>query len=58
MEYSQPTVSDEDVKAFEESQKLDFENQVYNYVITLTSFMCAGMFPDPFTHHSNDIINT
>ena len=28
LEYSPATVSDEDVKAFEEAQKLDFEKQV------------------------------
>ena len=47
MEYFPPTVSDEDVKAFEEAQKQDFENQVHDYVIILISYMCTGMFPDP-----------
>jgi hypothetical protein len=32
VEYSPPTMSDEDVKAFEEAQKLDFEKQVHVHV--------------------------
>ena len=34
-------MSDEDVKAFEEAQKLDFEKQVHDYVILTSYIMCT-----------------